>query len=633
MLQSFREQIKGWVATVVIGLLIIPFALWGVNSYFQYGAGDWVAQIDDQQISQAEFRNEYQQQLNRFQQMLGAQYRPELFDTPQTRAQVLDQMVERALVERRARAAGYRVGDAELADEIRGIEAFQVDGKFDRKVMRDRLASIQLTEAAFDARLRRDKTLAQLPEAIRASEFALPGEVERAAALLEEQRAATWIAVPAVKFLPQVRIADADIEQYYQANQAQFMTEESVALEYLELSPETLPPDSTTASEQELSDLYAQEADRFRQPEQRRALHILLTVEPGADAKVEAAARALTARVQKGEDFAALAQEHSADPGTASNGGDLGLIKRGDTTGAFEDAVFSMQAGEVRGPVKSEFGYHVIRLEEIREGSNQPFELVKAQLAAEWQQRQGAERYGKAAEQLADLVYANPDSLQAATDALGLKIGRVADVTRNGGGDIATEQKVRDAAFAPEVLVERRNSGVLELGEAQVVVVRVAEHQPAVLRPLAEVRDDVVARLRDTRASELAQALAEAVAVELRGGARPEDVAKRQQLPSPMVRTLKRNGQDAPPEVAEALFAAGKPSGAPIVGVTKLGNNDRMVFRLDAVVPGDATALSPVERDARRDQLARRSAGITESAYVEALKRDADVKLQPENTR
>ena len=145
MLQSFRESIKGWVATVVIGLLIIPFALWGVNSYFQYGAGDWVAQIDDEQISQAEFRNELQQQLNRFQQMLGAQYRPELFDTPQTRARVLDQMVERALVERRTRAAGYRLGDAELAEEIRGIEAFHVDGKFDRKVMRDRLASIQLT--------------------------------------------------------------------------------------------------------------------------------------------------------------------------------------------------------------------------------------------------------------------------------------------------------------------------------------------------------------------------------------------------------------------------------------------------------------------------------------------------------
>jgi peptidyl-prolyl cis-trans isomerase D len=633
MLQSFREQIKGWVATVVIGLLIIPFALWGVNSYFDYGDSSWVAQIDDDQISQAEFRNEFQQQLNRFQQMLGEQYRPELFDTPQTRARVLDQMVERALVERRARAAGYRVGDAELAEEIRGIDAFHVDGKFDRKVMRDRLASIGLTEAAFDARLRRDMTLAQLPEAIRASEFALPGEVERATALLQEQRNATWIAVPAIKFLPEVRIADADVEQYYQANQAQFMTEESVTLEYLELSPETLPPDATVPSDAELSDIYQQEKARFSEPEQRRAVHILVLVEPGEDAKAEAEAKALLARVQKGEDFATLAQQESDDPGTASSGGDLGLIKRGDTVGAFEDAVFSMQVGEVRGPVKSEFGYHVIRLEEVRPGAEQPFAQVKAQLAAEWQQRQAAERYGKAAEQLADLAYSNPDSLAAAADALGLIIGRVAGVTRSGGADIATEQRVRDAAFAPEVLVEKRNSGMIELGEAQVVVVRVAEHTPAALRPLAEVRDEVVGRLRDARATEMAQAKADAVAAELRRGARPDEVAKREKLPSPMVRSLTRNAQDAPPEVAEALFAAGKPAGAPIVGVTKLGNGDRMVFRLESVVPGDAAGMSQAQRDARRDQLAQRSAGMTEAAYVEALKRDAEVKLQPENTR
>ncbi len=625
MLQSFRDQIKGWVATVVIGLLIIPFALWGVNSYFQYGEGDWVAEIDGEPITVAEFRNEYQQQLARFQQMLGAQNRAELFDTPRTREQVLEQMVDRALIERRSRSAGYRVGDAELAAEIKSLEFFQVDGKFDRRVMRDRLAAIRMTEAAFDARLRRDKTLAQLPEAIRASEFALPVEVERAAALLEEQRSAVWIAVPAVKFLPHVQVADSDVERYYQANQARFMTEESVTLDYLVLSPAVLPAEATTPTDAELADLYAQDADRFGQPEQRRALHIL--------SESEAEAVAFTARIQKGEDFATLAQQYSKDPGTASNGGDLGMIKRGDTVGAFEDALFSMQVGELRGPVKSEFGYHVIRLEEIDLGSNQPFESVKAQLAAEWQQRQGAERYGKAAEQLADMVYANADSLHPAADALGLKLGRVSGVTRNGGGDIATEQKVRDAAFAPEVLVEKRNSGVIELGEAEVAVVRVAEHVPAAQRPLAEVREEVVAALREARASALAQAQADAIAAELRAGANPEAIAKRERLPSPMQRTLRRNSQDAPPEVTKALFAAARPDGAPVVGVTQLGNSDRMVFRLEAVVPGDVTGLPEAERNARRDQLAQRFGGLAQAAYTDALKRDAEVKLQPEKAR
>lgn len=634
MLQSFREQIKGWVATVVIGLLIIPFALWGVNSYFQYGdGGDWVAQVDGEPITVNEYRNEFQQQLNRFQQMLGEQYRAELFDTPRTREQVLEQMVQRALVEKRTKAAGYRVGDAELAEEIMGLEFFQVDGKFDRRVMRDKLAQIRMTEAGFDARLRRDMTLAQLPSAIRASEFALPSEVERGVALLEEQRSATWIAVPAVKFLPQVQLSEAEIEKHYQATQASYKTEETVALDYIELSVAALPAATATPTDAELEEVYAQEAERFQQPEQRRASHILITAEPGAEAKAEAQARDLLARIQKGEDFAKLAAQFSADPGSAANGGDLGLVPKGVMVGPFDDAMYSMKVGELRGPVQSEFGYHVMRLEEVQPGSNLPFAQVKAQLASEWQQRQGAERYAKAAEQLADLVYANPDSLQPAAEALGLKIARISGVTRNGGTGIATEQKVRDAAFSPEVLVEQRNSGVIETGESQLAVVRVAEHTVATLRPLAEVRDQVVSALQEVRAGELAQAQADVVATALRAGEQPDAVAKRERLAAPMSRTLKRNGRDAPAEIAKALFEAGRPSAKPIVGMSTLGNGDRLVFRVEQVVPGDVTLLSEAERSSRRDTLSQRHASLALAAYTEALKRGADVKLQPEKTR
>jgi peptidyl-prolyl cis-trans isomerase D len=626
MLQSFREQIKGWVATVIIGLLIIPFALWGVNSYFQYGdGGDWVAQIDGEAITVGEFRNEYQQQLSRFQQMLGEQYRPELFDTPSTREQVLEGMVDRALLEVRTREAGYRVGNAELASEIMAMEAFQVEGKFDRQVMRDRLAQIRMSESTFYARLRSDKALSQLPEAIRNSEFVLPAEVERGVALLEEKRTATWLAVPAVKFLPQITITDADIEQHYQAEQARFMTEESVVLEYIELDAETMPAGAAEPTEAELADLYAQEEERFKQPEQRRARHILVDD--------EATALAVKARLDQGEDFAKLAAELSKDGGSAENGGDLGLVAKGVMVGPFDDAMFSMKPDEVRGPVKTEFGYHLIQLMEVQAGTNVPLAAVRDQLVSEWRLREGGERFARAGEQLADLVYANPDSLQPAADALGLKIQRTAGVTRSGGGDVATEQRVRDAAFSPEVLVEKRNSGVIELDEGHVTVVRVAEHQPSALRPLAEVRDEVINTLRETRAGEMAQAKADEIAVAMRGGAQAEDIAKRESLPQPMSRTIARNGRDAPAEVAKALFDAPRPSGAPVVGVTKLGAADRMVFRIDQVTPGDFAGLGEAERSSRRDALAQRQASLAQAAYSESLQRAADVKLQPEKTR
>lgn len=627
MLQSFRDQIKGWVATVVIGLLIIPFALWGVNSYFQYGAGgEWVAEIDGEKITVAEYRGEVQQQLARYQAMLGAQYRPELYDTPRLRQQVLEGMVDRALVERRTRQAGYRVGDAQLAEEIRAMEFFKVDGKFDRQVMRDKLASVRMTVPGFEARIRRDMTLSQLPDAIRNSEFVLPDEAARGVALLEEQRTATWIALPAVTFLKQVEVSEADVEAHYQAQQARYMTEESVTLEYLTLTPETLPAEASSApTDAELRDLYAQESARFNQPEQRRARHILVDD--------EASAKAILAKLQGGADFAALATAESKDAGSAANGGDLGLMRKGDNVGPFDEALFAMQPGELRGPVKTDFGFHVIQLEEVVAGTAKPFEAVAAELAAEWQQRHAAERYGKVAEQLADAAYSNPDSLQPAAELLGLKLARVAGVTRTGGAEIATEQAVRDAAFGPEVLVERRNSGVIEIGEQQVAVVRVVEHQPSVLRPLAEVREEVTAAVREAKASALAQAKAEAIAAELRAGVAPDVIAKREQLPTPMARSLKRNGRDAPPEVAKALFDAARPVDAPVVGITRLGEADRMVFRVEKVVPGDLAALDEAEQAARRDALGQRRAALAMYAYTDSLKREAAVKLQPEKTR
>jgi len=632
MLQRFRDQIKGWVATVIIGLLVVPFALWGVNSYFNYAQSDWVAMVDGDPISVGEFRSEYQQQLARFQQMFGAQYRPELFDTQTTRDQVVDQMVRRVLVERRTRDGGYRVSDAQLAEEIQKMEFFQVDGKFSREVMGQRLKSINMTPAQFDARLRKDMLLAQLPDAITNSEFITATELARAVALRDEQRAATWIAVPAVRFLPEIKLSDAELETWYAANKARYLTEEMVTLEYLELEPSSLKAADVEPTEAQLHEIYAAEGERFSRAEQRQARHILL--DSSDPAKAEAEAQAIVARIQKGEDFGKLAQELSKDPGSAAQGGDLGWMERGVMVGAFDDAVFAMKEGEVRGPVRTEFGVHVIRLDGVRAAQSRPFEEVRAELAAKWRADQASERLVKASEQLADITYANPDSLEQAATALGLKVMTVAGVTRAGGGGIAVEQKVRDAAFSVDVLGERRNSSPIELEPEHLVVVRVAEHQPAVQRAFAEVRDQVLDAAREERAGTMAQALAEALAVKLRAGAIPEQLAKAERLPAPVTRTLKRSAQDAPPEVSRALFGAGQPVvGSLLAGVAPLANGDRMVFRVDAVIPGDAAAMAEAERDARRAELARRTSTIALTAYTAALEKASEVKYQKDKAQ
>lgn len=632
MLQNFRDRIKGTVATVIIGLLVVPFALWGVSSYFNYSQGEWVAQVNGEPITVNEFRSEYQQQLARFQQMLGAQYRPELFDNQNTRDQVVEQMTRRALVELRTRDGGYRISDAQLAAEIQTLEFFQVDGKFSREVMSQRLAGLNMTPAGFDARLRRDMLLTQLPDAITDSEFVTRAELDRAIALRDEQRAATWIAVPAVRFLPEVQLSDADLTAWYEANKARYLTEETVALEYLELTPAELQGKVAAPTEDQLRDAFAAEQERYSRPEQRSARHILL--DASDPAKATALATELVARLQKGEDFGALAEKLSQDPGSASQGGSMGWMERGVMVGAFDDTVFAMKEGEVRGPVTTEFGIHVIRLDGVRAAQSRPFDEVRVELTAKWMTDQATERFAKASEQLADITYANPDTLQQAADALGLKVRSVAEVTRAGGSDIAVEQRVRDAAFSVDVLGERKNSSPLELEPERVVVVRVTEHKPAGQRGFDEVRALVLDAARDERAGEMAQALAEKVAVQLRTGAIPEQVARAERLPAPVTRVLKRSAQDAPAEVSRALFGAGTPvAGALLAGVAALSNGDRMVFRVDAVIPGDATALTPAERDARRVELARRNGTIALTAYTMALEKAAKVMYQKDKAQ
>lgn len=634
MLQQFREKIKGWIAGVIIGLLVVPFALWGVNSYFDYSEGEWVAMVDGEAVTVGEFRAEYQQQLARFQQMFGEQYRPEMFDNQRTRDQVVDQMVRRALIEIRTRNGGYRVSDAQLADEIQRLEFFQADGKFSREVMAQRLAAINLSPAAFDARLRRDMLLAQLPDAISNSEFVTADEFTRLVALRDEQRAATWLMVPSVMFLREIKLGDAELEVWYGANQARYMTEESVALEYLELTPEVLGP-AVVPTDEQLQELYAAEQDRFVKPEQRAARHILLDATDLAKAEVQATE--LVKRIQAGEDFAKLAQQFSQDPGSASQGGSLGLVERGIMVGAFEDELFAMKAGEVRGPVKTEFGVHVIKLDEVVASQGRGFEDVRAELTERWTTDQAAERFAKASEQLADLTYANPDNLEAAAAALGLTVMKVAGVSRAGGGGIAVEQRVRDAAFSVDVLGERRNSSPIEVAAQQVVVLRVAEHRAAAQRSFAEVRELVLDAAREQRAGELAQALADRLAERLQAGAIPEVLARAERLPPPATRTLKRSAQDAPAEVTRALFSAGSPiagpNAKPVTGVARLPNGDRVVFRLEAVIPGDAASLAETERTARRDEMARRNATVTLTAYTSALHSKAEVKLQKDKAQ
>lgn len=627
MLQSFRERIKGWIAVVIVGLLVIPFALWGVNSYFDFARETTLATVNGVEITPVRFQQRYQEQLARFQQMFGEQYRPEMFDNQRMREQVLDALVDEEVVRQRAAELKFRVGDQQLAAEIRKLEFFQAEGAFSPDLYRSLLSQQGMSPAQFEARVRADLVDAQLPSGIQGTEFVTDEELARYVALRDQQRAVRWTLVPVEMFIAGITLSDADLQAWYEANSARFMDPETVALEYLEFKPDASGAD-IEVTEEALRELYEQQADLHRSQEQRLARHILIPVEGEDVAAAEAKAAALVARLNAGEDFASLARAESQDPGSAADGGSLGWIERGVLVGPFEDALFSMETGQVQGPVRTEFGVHVIKLEEIKAEATKPFAEVRDALELEYLDSERERRYLETAERLTDLAYANPDSLEPAAEALGLSVQRVEGVTRDSGAGIAVEDRVREAAFSTDVLEEGRNSPPLELAPQHVVVVRVAERRPAQRRPFASVRDQVEDGARQEQAAARAQALAEQARERVQGGEPLATVARKLGLTEVRDARLTRQGGEVPPDLARAVFQAPLPTAeTPSLGIAVLPDGSRVLFSVDSVQRGELAALSDEDRAARRSEYTRRWSSDGLQAYLADLKARAEVQV------
>lgn len=628
MLQTIRDHIKGWIATVIIGLLTIPFALWGINEYFSYTREGFVARVNDVEIPPASLREEYQAQVDRLRQILGDQFDTALFDEKRMRRETLDRMIAREVLRQHLIAHDYRIADEMLSEEIRRHPAFQVAGKFDLQTYRNRLAAENLTPAGFEERWREALGLQQLQDAITRSEFATPAELEREIALRGQQREVSIVQVPAARYQGGVEVTEQEVAAYYEANKGRYLTEETVDIEYLELDATGLDAD-LVIDDEVLRDMYQQEQDRQQQAEQRLARHILVAIK-GDEAAARKKAEDLLARVRAGEDFAALAREHSDDAGSASAGGDLGWVQRGQLVGPFEDALFALQSkGAVSDIIKTEFGFHIIRLEDVRVQQSEPFEAVRERLAAEYRKREIDARFYERAERLTDLAYSNPDSLAPAAKALGLTIQRVANVTRRGGEGIAANAAIREAAFSASVLEEGVNSKPLELGHNHVVVLRVAERRPPVPRPLAEVREEVRAALLREKASQLARDAAQRITDALRAGLPMTQVAAREGLTATPPRFVERSDAALDPALAAAVFAAARPvEGKATVDVVALPQGDFAVFALTAVRPGSLASLDEATRQVRMRELARRFGQTAFSAYVEELRRNADIVIR-----
>jgi len=634
MLQTLRDKTSGWIAFFILAAVSIPFAFFGINNYFEARTETFVAKVDEAEISPGEFRTRFERYREQMRQRMGEAFDAEYFELPTVKRELLDQMIDEEVLAQAAERTGATVSDKRLRDEIAKIPAFQgLDGKFDQNQYRSLLQGQNETPTSFEQQYRRELSLREIPQQIAASALVGDAEVDRFITLRDQKRDFRYAMLP--KLPADKQPTDEEIAAHYESHKDEYMTEEQVALEYVEVDGSTLEV-PVAADEATLKQRYEEQKSRFGQAEQRVASHILVKVDPNADAEAQKAAQAkaadLTAQAKGGKDFAELAKASSDDIGSKAQGGDLGSVERGTTQPAFETALFAMQAGEVSEPVKTDEGYHVIQLREIKAEQVRPFEEVRAELEKEYLDAERERMFVDLSGELIDKVYEDPNALGPAAEALKLELRHTPLFGRGGAEGIAANPAVVRAAFSDRVLVEGGISDAIEIGPTHLVVVRAEEHKPRVARPLDEVRAEIVARLEQEAASAQTAARAKELSNDLAAGAPFDGIATKAGATVETAAGVGRTALNVDAGLARKVFALPRPKSAeaPVREIVELGPGEFALVELSSVVDGDAKSASEDERTRVRNQLKQAVQTVESRALIGALRATSEVKVAEE---
>jgi peptidyl-prolyl cis-trans isomerase D len=634
MLQRIRDGLQGqkWLAFLILGAIGATFVFWGGSGSLDPSSvsNAVAAEVNGEEVTAAEFTEQWNQIEANWAQQTGAEIPPEQRAAMQQR--LLDNLVLQKLLEDRMREQHFRVSDAAVVASWRDDPMFQTDGKFDRSKAAMYLQQYGLTERDFEEQSRQRLLTNQLQQGIGGSFFLTKAEQQRLFNLENEEREVQYLQLPAEKFAGNEPIEDAAIQAYYEKNGDRFMSTEYVALDYAELRLEELAS-QVVPSDADLRKLYDENRAQYVRDETRRARHIVIGFSEGVaegedDPAALAKAEAVAADARAGKDFAELARQHSSDP-TANQGGDLGFVQKQDFPGPIGDTLFSMKVGDVSAPVKSQFGYHILKLEEIQTQEVRPFEDVRAELDAQYRTMTSADLFGDREEQINTLLSRGNADLDKIAQDLGLARGTAEQFLRGGGGEpLGSSPELQQRVFSDATLNQGRIGGPVALGEDRLVIFKVREHHKSEVKPLAEVREEIVELLRDERGTAAAKAAAEAALKRVQDGEPLEAVAKNLGVTADPARFVGRGDPSIPADLRSAVFEAPRPSDKPVIDMESLDDGSSAVFVLTRTRVADASA-NPAMTAQQNAQLLQRVAGGEVQAYIEEIQANADIVKNP----
>lgn len=623
MLQNIRDNSKGVISYILIGFLVVIFALFGVESLFNWNPSEnKAAEVNGEKITQNDLANaiarQKQQMLNRY----GDQVPSEFLSEDYLRKPVLENLIQNALLSQAAEKAGMAVGQELISEQIASAPVFKNEaGAFDNELYKRAISSMGYTHSTYINQLAKDMLLNQVHSGVVNSAFTTQQELDDLVALSFQSRDFSYFTIPVEKIKSSITLSDAEINDYYTKNPQAYTSEEQVAVDYIELNVTNLMAD-VKITEEQVRKQYEQNLASFVAAPERQAAHIL--IEDKSPEKV----KAVTDKLAAGTDFAEVAKTSSDDLGSKEQGGDLGFTKGDTFPKEFEDALAKLKVGEVSAPVETEAGIHIIKLLGERGSKAPTLEEQKASVEEQLKRTEAENIFVAKLDQLKELSF-NAEDLSVVAAELGLKVENSGLFSRNAGQGIAANKQFADAAFSDEVLQEGNSSEPVEFDSSRVVVLKKTDYKPSRLKALDEVKADIVAVLTDEKARQLIREKGNALLADLRAGKSLVDLAKTEGQEVKAVKVAKRNNTETDAEISGFVFDMAKPQGAtPSVDGFVTAKGDYAVVSLEGVklATSDSAEIAPEQKQAMIAQVNNINGQSEFSSFQEYLKSTADIE-------